>query len=105
PRLVGWLGRSGESVKVRGLFVHPRHVAEAIRRVEGVQTYQAVVVREHHRDELICRLVPTPDADHAILRDAAAHALHEALKLHCKVEIVAELPADAKPFVDLRTWD
>lgn len=104
PRLVGWLGRSGESVKVRGLFVHPRHIAEAIRRLEGVQAYQAVVVREHHRDELICRLVPASDADHARLRDAVAQALHEAIKLHCKVEVVAELPPDAKPFVDQRTW-
>jgi phenylacetate-CoA ligase len=105
PRLVGWLGRSGESVKVRGLFVHPRHIAETMRRLEGVQAYQAVVIRENHRDELICRIVPTADADPDRLRDAAAQGLHEVLKLHCKVELVTELPADAKPFVDLRTWE
>lgn len=69
-----------------------------------MQAYQAVVVRENHRDELICRLVPASDADHAHLRDAAAQALHEAIKLHCKVEVIAELPPDAKPFVDQRTW-
>ncbi|MFQ3633953.1 phenylacetate--CoA ligase family protein [Roseiflexus sp.] len=105
PRLVGWLGRSSESVKVRGLFVHPRHVAEVMQRLEGVQRYQAVVVRESHRDELICRLIPAVDVSPDRLREAAAQALYEALKIHCRIELVGELPADAKPFVDQRTWE
>jgi phenylacetate-CoA ligase len=105
PRLVGWLGRSGDSVKVRGLFVHPRHVDEAIRTLQGVAAYQAVVVREHHRDDLICRIVPTADADETSLRQSAEQALHDALKLHCRVEIVTSLPEGARPFVDERTWE
>ncbi|MDW8145131.1 MAG: AMP-binding protein [Roseiflexaceae bacterium] len=105
PRLVGWLGRSGDSVKVRGLFVHPRHVDEAIRTLQGVATYQAVVVREHHRDDLICRIVPTTDADETALKQSAEQALYDALKLHCRVEIVPALPEGAKPFVDERAWE
>lgn len=105
PRLVGWLGRSGDSVKVRGLFVHPRHVEEAIRTLHGVAAYQAVVVREHHRDDLICRIVPTTAADETALRQSAEQALYDALKLHCRVEIVPALPEGARPFVDERTWE
>lgn len=105
PRLVGWLGRSGDSVKVRGLFVHPRQVDETVRAIPGVAAYQAVVVREQHRDDLICRVVPTADADPSALTAAVAEALHGALKLHCRVELVASLPEGAKPFVDERTWE
>jgi len=105
PRLVGWLGRSGDSVKVRGIFVHPRHVDEAVRRVNGVAGYQAVVVREHHRDDLICRIVPATDADATELKTVAEQALYDALKLHCRVEIVSALPEGARPFVDERTWE
>lgn len=105
PRLVGWLGRSGDSVKVRGLFVHPRHVEEAIRTLQGVAAYQAVVVREHHRDDLICRIVPATDADETALKQSAEQALYDALKLHCRVEIVPALPEGARPFVDERTWE
>ncbi len=105
PRLVGWLGRSGDSVKVRGLFVHPRHIDETVRAIAGVAAYQAVVVRESHRDDLICRVVPTSDTDPATVSAAVEAALHEALKLHCRVEVVPRLPDDAKPFVDERRWD
>jgi phenylacetate-CoA ligase len=105
PRLVGWLGRSGDSVKVRGLFVHPRHIDETLRGIAGVAAYQAVVVRESHRDDLICRVAPASDADPAAVSAAVEAALHETLKLHCRVELVPGLPADAKRFVDERRWE
>lgn len=105
PRLVGWLGRSGDSVKVRGIFVHPRHADEAMRHVPGVAAYQVVVTRHEHRDELTCRVVPAPAADGEALRAAVAAALQEALKLRCGVELVVALPPEAKRFVDERSWE
>jgi phenylacetate-CoA ligase len=105
PRLVGWLGRSGDSVKVRGLFVHPRHADEALRGVPGLAAYQIVVTRHEHRDDLICRFVPAPDVDPVELGAQIASALQEALKLRCHIEQVADIPADAKRFLDERTWE
>lgn len=105
PRLVGWLGRSGDSVKVRGLFVHPRHIDDALRQVPGLGAYQAVVTRADHRDELICKVLPAPGADPEQVRALVGSALHEALKLRCQVEHTDEIPADAKRFVDERSWD
>lgn len=105
PRLVGWLGRSGDSVKVRGLFVHPRHVDETLLGMAGVAAYQVLVTRADHRDELTCRIVPTANADPEALIAAVGAALHEALKLRCVVEVVAAIPEDAGKFVDQRTWE
>ncbi|MBC8024162.1 MAG: AMP-binding protein, partial [Burkholderiales bacterium] len=31
-RIKGWMGRADQTTKVRGLFVHPHHVAEVLRR-------------------------------------------------------------------------
>ncbi len=105
PRLVGWLGRSGDSVKVRGLFVHPRHADEALRNFAGLAAYQLVVTREDHRDELTCRIVPTPTTDASELNPRVAAALQASLKLRCNVVVVPSLAADAKRFVDERTWE
>jgi phenylacetate-CoA ligase len=104
PRLVGWLGRSGDSVKVRGIFVHPHHIDEALRGVAGAARYQAVVTRQNHRDELLCRVVLAPEADSEALAAVGA-ALQEALKLRVRVELAPNLPEDAKRFVDERTWE
>ncbi|WP_129632738.1 phenylacetate--CoA ligase family protein [Candidatus Oscillochloris fontis] len=105
PRLVGWLGRSGDSVKVRGLFVHPRHADEALRGVAGLAAYQIVITRHDHRDELTCRFVPAAEVDAPELGSKIAGVLQEALKLRCNVEAVGEIAADAKRFVDDRTWE
>lgn len=105
PRLVGWLGRSGDSVKVRGLFVHPRHVDETMRKVAGVARYQAVVTRDNHRDELTVNVIAAADADPDALVANVAHAVQETTKIKANVVLITELPADAKPFVDVRKWD
>jgi phenylacetate-CoA ligase len=105
PRLVGWLGRSGDSVKVRGLFVHPRHADEALRGLPGLAAYQIVVSRHEHRDELTCRFVPAAGADPAEIGAQITATLQEALKLRCNAEPVESIPADAKRFADDRTWE
>jgi phenylacetate-CoA ligase len=49
--------------------------------------------------------VPATDADATELKTVAEQALYDALKLHCRVEIVSGLPEGARPFVDERTWE
>ena len=52
PRLKGFLGRVGEGVKVRGMFVHPRQLAAVLDTEPSVHRYQGVVTSEDHRDVL-----------------------------------------------------
>lgn len=105
PRLVGFLGRVGEGVKVRGMFVHPRQLAQALGARPEVARYQGVVTREGHRDELTIRVEPAAGA--SIDPQALAQAVREVVKLRVNIEVVAPgtLPEDAKPLVDERTWD
>ena len=102
PRLMGWRGRVGDAVKVRGLFVHPHQLQKMMERFPEVKRWQAVVHREAHVDRLTLKIV-APGAPET-LDDALQQAAREALKLRITVERVETLPEDAKPLVDTREW-
>ncbi len=103
PRLMGWRGRVGDAVKVRGLFVHPRQLQDLMRRFPQVSRWQAVVTREAHLDRLTLKIVVAEGEEG--LEDALKQAAREVLKLRVEVEPVEDIPEDAKPLLDTRTWD
>lgn len=105
PRIAGWLGRVGEAVKVRGMFLHPRQVRSVMSEVPEVTVYRFVVEREEHRDRLRCEFVPAAGADAAALADTVKELVRSALRFNADVEAVRSLEADAPVLVDTRTWD
>jgi len=105
PRLVGWQGRVGDAVKVRGMFLHPRQLRDLMSRYPEVARWQAVITRHEHRDELTLRVQPAPEADTATLPERLAQHAREAIKFRLRVEVVAELPPDAPPIQDTRSWE
>ncbi|MEP7200369.1 MAG: AMP-binding protein, partial [Chloroflexota bacterium] len=42
PKLVGWLGRAGEAVKVRGMFVHPNQLRQAAAKFPSITKIQGI---------------------------------------------------------------
>jgi phenylacetate-CoA ligase len=105
PRLVGWLGRVGEAVKVRGMFLHPRQVRSVMAAIPDVARYRFLVTRKEHRDELRCEFVPAGGADAATLAETVRERVRSALRFNAVVEAVDSLDADAPVLVDTRTWD
>lgn len=105
PRLVGWLGRVGQAIKVRGMFVHPRQLTAVLAAAPGVSRYQGVVTRAGHRDELTITVEPEPGAE--IDSHALGEALQRALKLRVNVSVspAGTLPEDAEALADRRTWE
>ncbi|MDE2752215.1 MAG: phenylacetate--CoA ligase family protein [Gemmatimonadota bacterium] len=102
PRLAGFLGRVGEGVKVRGMFVHPRELAAALGPDPAVARYQAVVSAEGSRDVFTVRVEAA--ADRAIDPDGLVGRIREAVKIRPAVEVVpsGSIPDDARPLVDAR---
>ena len=102
PRLAGFLGRVGESVKVKGMFVHPRELAAALGSDPAVARYQAVVTGDGQRDLFTVRVETAPGAvvDEAEL----AARIREAVKIRPVVEVwgAGTIPDDARPLVDAR---
>jgi phenylacetate-CoA ligase len=102
-RLRGWLGRADQSVKVRGLFVHPVQIAEVLRRHPAILRGRLVVERPAARDEmtLFVELAPGTDDPAPI-----AETLQALTKLRGTVHALSPgtLPEDAKTIEDRRQF-
>jgi len=78
------VGRRGEAVKVRGMFVHPNQLRFAAAQVPGVAAVQAIVTRpDGVRDHLALRVAAAEGADEAAL----AEALKAAVQGVCRVRV------------------
>ena len=107
PKLAGLLGRIGDAVKVKGMFVRGGEVAAVLARFPEVRRFQAVVTRDQHQDHLeyAVELASPADAGEA-LAARLADALREAVKVRGEVRFVASgtLADGAKRVDDRRVW-
>ena len=103
------VGRVGDAVKVRGMFVHPNQLRFALAQIPGIARAQAVVTRPENRDQLTLRVVL---ADESADRDALTKGLSAAVQSACRVKVdgVEFIPAgalaeDAQVILDERSWE
>jgi phenylacetate-CoA ligase len=105
PRIAGWLGRVGEAVKVRGMFLHPRQARAALDGIGGVERFRLVVDRSEHRDHLRCEVMPREGAPAARLPAVIKERIRSGLRFDAEVVLVEELKPDSPVIVDVRSWD
>lgn len=105
PKLAGLLGRVGDAVKVKGMFVRGAQV-EAVAKRFGVERVQAVVTREAHQDRLEVVVEVRDPGAAGDLPARLAEALREEIKVRAEVEVVSvgTLPPGAKRIEDRRVW-
>ena len=103
------VGRVGDAVKVRGMFVHPNQLRFALAQIAGIARAQAVVTRPENRDQLTLRVVL---ADESADREALTKGLSAAVQSACRVKVdgVEFIPADAlaegaELILDERSWE
>ncbi len=108
PRLA-LVGRVGDAVKVRGMFVHPNQLKAAMGKFPAIARVQGIVTRADVRDRFTLKVELAEDARD---RDALAKHLGDAVRELCRVgvdqlEFVPKgtLAADAKGMVDERKWE
>ena len=104
PRLAGWLGRVGDGVKVRGMFLHPRQASAALAGLAGVSRFQFVVDRVDHRDVLRCDVVAEEGSATDDLHDAIKQRIRSGLRFNADVHFVPALDGDGV-IVDRRNWE
>lgn len=104
PRLAGVLGRVGQAVKVRGMFLHPAQATRTIGMATGVSQFRIVVDRAEHRDSLRCEVVVGDE--HAVDQVVAdvRDRIRQGLRFTCDVQAVDALPQGADVIVDNRDW-
>ena len=101
PKLKGLLGRVGDAIKVKGMFVRASEIEGVMKRFPAVARFQAVVTREQHQDNLEYLIELAPGAPEPT---DLADALRDVVKVRGNVKAVRSLPADAKKLDDRRVW-
>ena len=108
PRLTGILGRVGDSVKVRGLFVVGKQATDIFSQFEEIARVQLVVERPEERDEMTIKIeLKSEECDKAMLSEEIARKFHSLCQLRPdRVEFVAAgtIGEGAKMVIDLRKW-
>jgi phenylacetate-CoA ligase len=105
-KLKGIMGRADEVTKIKGMFVHPRQVDEAVSRFPGeVDKVRVVVTREGETDVMTVEIqlrkgVTGTDA----LKASCEERIRETTKLKGSVVFVPEIPEGGKKIEDRRKW-
>jgi phenylacetate-coenzyme A ligase PaaK-like adenylate-forming protein len=101
-RIKGWMGRADQTAKVKGMFVHPRQVAEVGSRHPQLKRLRLVIGREREQDTMM--LLAECVAADAALENAVAATLQSVTKLKGAVKLVGPdtLPNDGQVIADER---
>ena len=104
-RIKGWMGRADQTAKVRGMFVRPAQIAEALRRHPEIGHARLVVTRERDDDRMVLK-AEAGTSDPALAKAVEA-TLRDVIKLRAEVELVGmkELPRDGRVIDDTRKFD
>lgn len=103
-RIKGWMGRADQTVKIRGMFVHPGQVATIARRFPEVIKARLVVSGEMANDSMHFQVEAA--SGHEGLDQKISDAIRDVTKLRGTVELVApgSLPNDGKVIEDARSY-
>ncbi|OAN50472.1 phenylacetate--CoA ligase family protein [Magnetospirillum moscoviense] len=99
-RLKGWMGRADQTTKIKGMFVHPRQVADVVGRHPGIIRARLVVEKEADADVMTLHV----EADGAGDGQAIADTIQSVCKLKGRVQFhpPGALPNDGKVIEDKR---
>ena len=103
-RIKGWMGRADQTVKVRGMFVHPGQVAEIVKRHPEVSRARLVVQGEMASDRMTLKLEAAAQPEGLAAR--IADTVRDVTKLRSEVELLppGSLPNDGKVIEDARSY-
>ncbi len=101
-RIKGWMGRADQTAKIKGMFVHPKQVAEVAARHPELGRLRLVVGRAAEQDTMTLLAESTSSAEG--LSSAVAATLQAVTKLKGEVRLVSpgSLPNDGKVIADER---
>jgi phenylacetate-CoA ligase len=103
-RIRGWMGRADQTTKIRGMFVHPKQVADIVRRFPEVLRARLVVSGAMAQDEMTLKVESAMASEG--LSDRISEAIRDVTKLRGSVELAApgSLPNDGKVIEDARSY-
>ena len=107
-QLLALLGRSGDAIKVRGMFLHPNQLLAAIGRVPQVKHAQAVITREDNRDVVTINVELHPEHADADVREQVKGFMQAMSRLRVDEVVTVEpgaIDTTQRAIRDARKWD
>ena len=108
PRIPKIMGRSGDAVRVRGMFVHPRQTDDVMGRYKEIAAYQLIVNRVENRDDMLLQVELASEPED---KEAWAETLKKDFQGMCKVRFdrieyvnPGSIEKTGKKIVDKRTY-
>ena len=104
-RIQGWMGRADQTTKIKGMFVHPKQVADVISRHHEIGRARLVVDSINHVDVMTLHCEVSVNNDQ--LREAIVGSLQTVCKLKGDVFLSepGTLVNDGKVIDDIRTYE
>lgn len=107
-QLLGLFGRSGDAIKVRGMFLHPNQVMAAVSRIPAIKRAQAVITRDNNRDIITVNIELNPDHPAENVEEGVAAYMQSMARLRVDSVVIVE-PGTIDPthrtVKDARNWD
>jgi phenylacetate-CoA ligase len=104
--LLGLFGRSGDAIKVRGMFLHPNQLKAATSAFPQIERIQAIITRPDHKDVVTIHIQLKEGAAEDGLGDKLKDLAQNAVRLRIdEIVFVDEIDTKARMIVDQRDWD
>ncbi|MBZ0283730.1 MAG: phenylacetate--CoA ligase family protein [Anaerolineae bacterium] len=107
-QLLGLFGRSGEAIKVRGMFLHPNQLMAAKMQFPQIKNMQAIITRLENKDVVTLKVELQPDASEGDLANQLKQLAEVAVRLRIDEVLfvpAGEINAAARTIKDERKWD
>ncbi|MBI3444948.1 MAG: AMP-binding protein [Magnetospirillum sp.] len=99
-RLKGWMGRADQTTKIKGMFVHPRQIADLAKRHPEVIRARLVVEQEDGNDRLTLNIETAASGLEAVIKDSFLSLCK--LKTEVALHVPGTLPNDGIVIQDKR---
>ena len=107
-QLLGLFGRSGDAVKVRGMFLHPNQLQYAVMQFPEIKQLQVTITRPENRDVVTVRVELHGGASEQGVAEKLIALAQQAVRLRIdEVRFVAagSIAGGARKIIDQRVWD
>ena len=107
-QLLGLFGRSGDAVKVRGMFLHPNQLQYAVLQFPAIKNLQVVITRPANRDVVTVNIELHQGMSAAGVGEKLQSLAQQAVRLRIdEVNFVeaGEIAPGARKILDQRDWD
>ncbi len=107
-QLLGLFGRSGDAIKVRGMFLHPNQLQYAVMRFPEIKDLQVVITRPANRDVVTVNVELHEGASTSGIGEKLSALAQQAARLRIDaVNFVAPgaIEPGGRKIIDQREWD